>query len=117
MIVHDHIRLPIEGKGTYENFLDDDGHEHESLRGVALTDGCYCKHYREARDWSDKKNRGTDGLPYLQHYCAESKTFMGWACCCWTNGECFEKGKSAGVQRIRKQIQKQRVQKGLIATE
>ena len=109
MIVIDYKKMNIPGKGEYENFLDEDGKEHESLNGVALTDGCYCKYYRWARDWSDKKNVDREGLPLYRHYCSRSKQFGGWSYCCWTNGACFEKGKSAGVKRLLNKIRKQRL--------
>jgi len=103
------VRINIEEKGVYENFLDEDGREHENLNGVALTDGCYCKHYRWAQDWSDKENLDRSGQPLYRHYCAKSKTFGGWSYCCWTNGPCFEKGKSAGIKRILNKIRHRRL--------
>lgn len=109
MEVFGKVVLKIEGKGEYENFLDADGKEYEFLNGVALTDGHYCKHYRWARDFSDRKNVDLEGNPVFRHYCAKSNKFGGWAYCCWTGMECFEKGKSAGVKRIRNQIQKKRM--------
>lgn len=114
MQVFDRFVFHIEGKGEYENFLDENGQECEYLNGVALTDGYYCKHYRRARDWGDKKNVDDNGLPLRQHYCEKYNSFAGWSCCCWPNGKCFEKGKSAGVQRIRNKIRKHRIKEGLI---
>ena len=114
MIVYDNVTIFIEGKGKYETCLDEDGKVMEWLNGVGLTDGCYCKNYRWARDWSDKEHLDEKGLPLNQHYCGASKTFGGWACCCWTNGKCFEKGKSAGIQRVRNQIRNRRIKEGLI---
>ena len=108
MICIDMRTIRIEGKGTYENCLDEDGKELEWLNGAALTDGCYCKHYTKARNWSDKSTFQDEGKPALQHYCRKHECFMGFSGCCWTNGKCFEKGKSAGVQRIRNRIAKER---------
>lgn len=109
MIVLDRVKVMIEGKGEYENCLDENGKELEWLNGVGLTDGHYCKHYRWARDWSDKKNVDQNGMPLFRHYCDKTKKFGGWSCCCWTGCDCFEKGKSAGVKRIRNKIQKRRI--------
>lgn len=115
MIVVDSVKIHVEGKGLYENLLDDHGEENEWLDGVGLTDGCYCKHYMQARDWSNKKDLDSNGLPAMQHYCKKSKSFGGWANHCWTNCKCFEKGKSAGIKRILNQIRKRRIREGLMS--
>ena len=109
MVVYSAVSIQIAGKGEYENCLDENGKELEWLDGVGLTDGHYCKHYRKARDWTDKSSVGEDGKPCLQHYCAKAKTFAGFAYCCSTGVACFEKGKSAGVQHIRNKLRKKRM--------
>ena len=108
MIVVDEVKFHINGKGFYENLLDDSGREHESLDGVGLTDGCYCKHYTKRRDWSEKDNRDEKDRPHLQSYCEKYRKFLGWAYCCGTGAKCFEKGKSAGVKRVLSRIRKRR---------
>lgn len=109
MIVYDQVKVMIEGKGEYENSLDENGNEMEWLNGVGLTDGHYCKYYKRARDWSDRSVLDREGKPAMQHYCAKTNQFGGWACCCWPGGSCFEKGKSAGVKRVRDKIRKRRM--------
>lgn len=108
MLCIDHREIRIEGKGLYENCLDEKGRELEWLNGAALTDGCFCKYYTKARNWADKSTYQDEGKPALQHYCRNGGHFMGFSGCCWTNGKCFVKGKSAGVQRIRNKIAKER---------
>lgn len=109
MLQIDSVEIEIPGKGTYENFIDECGTENESLNGAGLRDGCYCKHYRWARDWSDKENVDRNGIPLFRHYCAKSQTFGGWAYCCGAYADCYEKGKSAGVKRLLNRIRKQRL--------
>ena len=104
----DEVTVDIPGKGQYENCLEE-GQEQEWLNGVGLKEGHYCKHYRRARDWSDKKNLDRNGVPCLQNYCGKTNSFIGWTYCCGAGAKCFEKGKSAGVQRIRNRIRKKRL--------
>lgn len=108
MRVIDPVDIYIEGKGHYENFLDPYGHEMEWLNGVALTDDHYCKYYEERPDWSNKKTY-QNGEPIPQHYCSKKNIFMGCSHCCWTNDDCFVKGKSAGVKRVLDRIRKNRM--------
>lgn len=121
MIEYDRVEIYIEGKGFYENFLDDRGEENEYLEGVALTDGHYCKYYKKARNWKDKSNAtnnfSENGIPDPQHYCSLHNEFMGFAMCCWTNLHCFEKGKSAGIKRVLNKIRKRREKEGLVIYE
>lgn len=112
MRVYDRICFHIPGKGEYENFIDEDGMENESLNGAALKDGCFCKYYSKKSDWSDKSTFDSDGIPSPQHYCSKLNEFLGFSYCCWSTNSCFEKGKSAGVQRLRKKIRQLREEKG-----
>ena len=113
MVVYDYITVEINDK-IYENYLDEEGNTCEFLQGVALTEGHYCKHYSFAGDWSNKADLGSDGLTAKQHYCHFYDRFMGWACCCGTNADCFEKGKSANVKRIAAAIKRRRIKEGNI---
>ena len=88
--------------------------EYEFLEGVALKDGCYCKHYKQARDWKEKERELDTGLPYMQHYCMKEDRFRGHSNCCWGVLACFEKGKSASVKRILNKIRKSRINRGII---
>lgn len=117
METYDYIEVLIDGKGLYENCLDENGKEIEWLDGVGLTNGHYCKHYTRARDWNDKSVLDDKNMPFLQHYCLKHENFMGWACCCWTNANCFEEGKSAGVKRVLNKIRRRREKEGLIVRE
>ena len=111
MIVYDYHKIHIEGKGLYENYLTEFGGalvEEEHLDGVQLKEGHYCKHYKQARNFTSK-DRGFDGHPYKEHYCSKDKIFMGDAYCCDSTCEDFEKGKSAGVKRERNKINKARM--------
>lgn len=65
MKLHDERHVSVEGKGEYENAIED-GKEVEWLNGVGLMDGHYCKHYRWTQDWSDAEHTGQDGTPFLR---------------------------------------------------
>lgn len=108
MRVDDSVVMDVPGKGRYENCLED-GEEVEYLNGVGLLDGHFCKHYTTARNWSDRSALDASGQPLTLHYCAKNKRFMGCAYCCGRFAKCFEKGKSAGVKRLRNRIRKQRL--------
>lgn len=114
MQVIDRVVINILGKGEYENEIEFENGEQEWLNGVALTEGHYCKFYTRKRDWKNTSDLDNEGLPYLQHYCNKRKNFMGPSYCCWTNADCFEKGKSAGIKRIRNKINNNRKKKGLL---
>ena len=120
MMVFDMRTIEVENVGVYENCLDDRGHEIEGLNGVELMDGHYCKHYRKARCFRDiieEPGSLKKRLPQLQHFCGKSKRFLGFARCCILGCSGFEKGKSAGVKRIRNQIRREREKAGWVIDE